>query len=132
MLHATLELRKGGAVEVTRELVLPAAPDEVWEELTDPERLEEWFASEVELDLEEGGEGHFRWENGEERHAVVETVEEGRHLAYTWRDEEGRETHVDFTIEEADAGTRVVVTESAPIAEWGTALELRAFAYAAA
>ena len=119
-------------MEVTRELVLPAAPDEVWEELTDPERLEKWFATEVELDLEEGGAGHFRWENGEERHAVVETVEEGRRLGYTWRDEEGRETHVDFTLEEAETGTRVVVTESAPVAEWGTALELRAFAYAAA
>ena len=73
-------------VEVTRELGLPAAPDEVWEELTDPARLEEWFATEVELDLEEG-EGHFRWENGE-RHAVVETVEEGRRLGYTLIDEE--------------------------------------------
>jgi uncharacterized protein YndB with AHSA1/START domain len=63
-------------VEVTRELVLPAAPDEVWKELTDPDRLEEWFATEVELDLEQG-EGRFRWENGEERppglpHVVVE------------------------------------------------------------
>ena len=117
-------------MDVTRELVLPASPEEVWEELTDPERLEEWFATEVELDLEEG-EGHFRWENGEERHAVVEDAEEGRHLAYTWRDESGRETHVDFTIEETDEGTRVVVTETAPSAEWGLALELRASALAA-
>jgi len=118
-------------VEVTRELVLPAGPEEVWEELTDPDRLEEWFATEVELDLEEG-EGHFRWENGEERHAVVETVEEGRRLGYTWIDEDGRETHVDFTIEEVDEGTRVVVTETAPVGEWGAALELRACALVAA
>src|SRR6266511_6142833 len=82
---------EGGIVEVVRELVLPAPPEEVWEELTDPKRLEEWFATEVELDLEEG-EGHFRWENGEERHAVVETLEEGRRLGYTWSDEEGHET----------------------------------------
>ena len=113
-------------MEVTRELELPAAPDEVWEELTNPARLEEWFATEVELDLDEG-EGHFRWENG-----VVETVEEGRRLGYTWIDEEGRETQVDFTIEEVDEGTRVVVTETAPVAEWGTALELRACALVAA
>jgi uncharacterized protein YndB with AHSA1/START domain len=119
-------------VEVTRELVLPAAPEEVWEELTDPARLEEWFANDVELELEEGGEGRFRWDSGEERHAVVEEVEEGRRLAYTWSDEEGRETHVGFTIEEAEEGTRVVVTETAPSAEWTTALELRAFAAVAA
>ena len=34
-------------MEVTREIVLPAAPDEVWEALTDPERLSEWFANDV-------------------------------------------------------------------------------------
>ncbi len=119
-------------MEVTRELVLPAPPEEVWEELTDPERLEEWFANEVELEVEEGGEGHFRWENGEERHAVVEEVEEGRRLGYRWTDEDGNETHVDFTIEEVDDGTRVVVTETAPVAEWGPALELRAFTFAVA
>jgi uncharacterized protein YndB with AHSA1/START domain len=118
-------------VEVQRELVLPAPREEVWEALTDPERLEEWFATEVELDLEEGGEGHFRWENGEERHAVVEEIDEGRRLGYRWTDEEGNETHVGFEIEEADEGTRVVVTETASVAEWGTALELRAFAGAA-
>ena len=92
-------------------------------ELTDPARLEEWFATEVELDLEEG-EGHFRWENGE-RHAVVETVEEGRRLVTPDR-RGGRETQVDFTIEEVEEGN---VTETAPVAEWGTALELRACAY---
>ena len=115
-------------MDVVKELVVPAEPAEVWEELTDPARLEEWFASEVELDLAEGA-GRFRWDNGEERHAVVEEVVEHERLAYTWRDEEGRETHVGFTLEEVDQGTRVVVTETAPVAEWGTALELRALAF---
>ena len=118
-------------MEVTRELVLPAAPDEVWEALTDPERLEEWFANEVELDLERG-EGIFRWETGEERRARVEEVEVGRRFAFRWSDEEapGEETEVCFTLEEVPDGTRLVVTESAPdpqaSAEWGAALELRA------
>ena len=132
IIHATEWLRKGGARWRSRESwCCRRRREEVWEELTDPARLEEWFATEVELDLDEG-EGHFRWENGEERHAVVETVEEGRRLGYTWIDEEGRETQVDFTIEEVEEGTRVVVTETAPVAEWGTALELRACALVAA
>ena len=118
-------------MQIEREIVFPASPAEVWEAMTEPERLQEWFATEVELDLEEG-EGHFRWENGEERHAVVETVEEGRRLGYTWIDEDGRETQVDFTIEEVEEGTRVIVTETAPVSEWGTALELRACALVAA
>src|ERR671933_1655180 len=48
---------RGGAVEVTREIVVPAPPEEVWEALTEPERLEEWFANEVELDVRPGGGG---------------------------------------------------------------------------
>src|SRR3954465_14804931 len=46
-------------MEVVREIVVPEEPGEVWESLTDPERLEEWFASEVELDARPGGEGGF-------------------------------------------------------------------------
>ena len=37
-------------MEVTREVVLEAPLDEVWDALTDPEQLEEWFANDVELD----------------------------------------------------------------------------------
>src|SRR5947207_10689517 len=56
--------RRGGAVEIEREIVFPASPAEVWEALTEPERLEEWFATEVEFDAQPGGEGHFRWGDG--------------------------------------------------------------------
>ena len=37
-------------MQIEREIVFPASPAEVWEALTEPERLEEWFATEVELD----------------------------------------------------------------------------------
>jgi uncharacterized protein YndB with AHSA1/START domain len=117
-------------VEVTRELVLPDSPDEVWTALTDPSRLEEWFANDVELALVPGGEGVFRWDSGEVRHATVEEVEPGRRLAFRWSDEDGEEeTLVAFELEEVEDGqTRVTVTESAPEASaWGCAIELRAF-----
>src|SRR4051794_41713077 len=58
---------RGAPVQIEREIVVPAPPDEVWEALTEPERLEEWFASEVELDAQPGGEGVFRWGDGDER-----------------------------------------------------------------
>ena len=48
-------------MEVTREVVFPAPPEEVWEALTDPEQLEEWFANDVELDTVPGGEGVFEF-----------------------------------------------------------------------
>ena len=72
-------------MEVTRELVLPAPREEVWEALTSPERLEEWFANDVEFDLGEG-EGEFRWESGEVRRAVVEEADRERRLAIRWWD----------------------------------------------
>lgn len=120
-------------MDVTREVVLPAPPAEVWEALTDPARLAEWFANEVELEAEPGGAGVFRWEGGEVRRASVEEVEPERRFAFRWSDEDapGEETHVAFTLEEVPEGTRITVTESsagpsACAAEWSSALELRA------
>ena len=55
---------------IRKQIVLPSPREEVWEALTDQERLEDWFANEVELDLREGGDATFRWGNGEERRAV--------------------------------------------------------------
>ena len=112
-------------MEVTREVVLEAPVEEVWEALTDPEQLEEWFANDVELDLEPGGDGVFRWDDGEERHAVVEEVVPERRFTFTW-DNEGR---VEIELEEVEGGTRVLVTETAG-AGWSTALSLRALAFA--
>jgi uncharacterized protein YndB with AHSA1/START domain len=117
------------SVEVTREIVVDAEPEEVWEALTDPARLEEWFANDVELDAEAGGEGVFRWENGEERYALVEEVDVGRRFSFRWRDGAGEETVVAISLDAVGPATRVVVTESATgpaacAAEWATALEL--------
>jgi uncharacterized protein YndB with AHSA1/START domain len=119
-------------VEVTRELVLPAPPDEVWRALTEPERLEEWFANRVELDLERG-HGVFRWDDGVVRRARVEAVEPGRRLDLVWWDEAEPEeaTTVAFTLEEARGGTLISVTEATPgpsacAGGWTAALELQA------
>jgi uncharacterized protein YndB with AHSA1/START domain len=111
-------------VEVTREIVFPASPDEVWQALTDPDRLEEWFANDVELDARPGGAGVFRWEDGEEQHATVVVADQGERLVLDW-DEEGE---VEFVLEEVEDGTRLLVRETSP--EWSTALEFRAEAFA--
>ncbi len=100
-------------MEVTREIVFPAPPDEVWEALTDPDQLEEWFANDVELDAQEGGEGVFRWDNGEERHATVVEAAPGERLVLDW-DDEGT---VELTLEEVEEGTRLLVRETELAAE---------------
>jgi uncharacterized protein YndB with AHSA1/START domain len=112
-------------MEVEREIVFPSSPEEVWEALTEPERLEEWFANDVELDAREGGEGVFRWDDGEERHAVVREAEPGVRLVLDW-DDDGR---VVLELEPVEGGTRLHVVETSP--EWGIALELQALAWTA-
>jgi uncharacterized protein YndB with AHSA1/START domain len=112
-------------MEVEREVVVPEAPDEVWEALTEAERLEEWFATEVELDARPGGAGVFRWGDGDERHAVVREVEEAERLVLDW-DDGGT---VVLELEPVVEGTRVRVVESSP--DFAPALGLRALAWTA-
>jgi uncharacterized protein YndB with AHSA1/START domain len=109
-------------MKVEREVEFPAPPEEVWAALTEAERLEEWFANDVELDLRPGGEGVFRWTNGEERRAIVEDVQPEERFAIRWEDE----GQVVFTLEPTEWGTLVRIVESSP--EWTTALELHALA----
>ena len=111
-------------MQVEREIVFPASPTEVWEALTDPERLEEWFATEVELDACPGGAGVFRWGNGEERRAVVREAEEAERLVLDWEDD----GEIVLELEEVEGGTRLHVIETSR--EWSTALELHALAWA--
>ena len=74
-------------MEVVREIELEASPEDVWSALTDEEQLQEWFANDVELDPTPGGRGVFRWDNGEVREAVVESVDEGERIVLRFDDE---------------------------------------------
>jgi uncharacterized protein YndB with AHSA1/START domain len=116
---------RGDSVEIERDIVFPASPSEVWEALTEPERLEEWFASEVSLDAQPGGEGVFRWGDGDERRAVVREIEPEERLVLDWEDD----GQVVLELEEVDGGTRLHVVETSP--DWSTALELHALAWVA-
>jgi uncharacterized protein YndB with AHSA1/START domain len=129
-----LSVAKGATVEVTREVVLPAEPEQVWEALTDPERLGEWFANDVELDARPGGEGVFRWDDGDVRVAHVEEVVPGERLGFRWSDGDGAESTVTIELEDVDGGTRlrVVETPSAVAGEWATGRAVNALFAAAA
>jgi uncharacterized protein YndB with AHSA1/START domain len=107
---------------IHKEIFLPAPREEVWEALTDPEQLEDWFANSVELDLRPGGGASFRWGNGEERRATFTEVDPERRLAFEWEDD----GEVEFTLDDDAGGTLLTVVESSP--SWSTALELQASA----
>src|SRR5215210_478541 len=96
---------------VERETMVEASPEEVWEALTDEDRLQEWMAPEVELDPVEGGEIAVR-DGEDERNGTVETVEENERFAFTWSRPGEGESFVEFTIEPLPGGSRVTVVET--------------------
>jgi uncharacterized protein YndB with AHSA1/START domain len=111
-------------VEVEREVELDAPRDEVWRALTEPERLREWLANDVELDVRPGGAGRFGWDDGDERLAVVQEVDPERRLVLDWWDGDAVST-VELTLDDEGAGTRLTVTETRACAgEWSWALDL--------
>jgi uncharacterized protein YndB with AHSA1/START domain len=104
----------GGAVStVRREIVLPVERDRAWSLLTEPAELREWLADEVELEPEEGAPVRAVWfGSGEERAGVVEEVEDGRRLRFRWDDDAtGIPSRVEWTLDDAPGGTRVIVEE---------------------
>jgi uncharacterized protein YndB with AHSA1/START domain len=98
---------------VRREIVLPVERERAWALLTEPAELREWLADEVELEPEEGAPVRATWiASGEEREGVVEEVEDRRRLRFRWDDgETGIPSRVEWTLDDAPGGTRVVVEE---------------------
>jgi Activator of Hsp90 ATPase homolog 1-like protein len=121
-------------MDVTREIVLEDMDtDEAWDAVCD---LEAWLADEAELEFEPGGEGRFRLDDGSERRALVEDVEPGRAMSWWWWSDDPHDlgTRVELRLEDAVAGTRVIVVESGfavgPVAMAASALASRALALA--
>ena len=97
---------------VRREIVLPVERERAWELLTEPCELREWLADDVELEPEAGAPLRAAWASGEERAGVVEEVEAERRLRFRWDDgETGIPSRVEWTLDDAPGGTRVVVEE---------------------
>jgi uncharacterized protein YndB with AHSA1/START domain len=108
---------------ITRELELPAPPDDVWRALTDPGWLESWLADTVSLELWPGGEALFTF-GDRVRTGWVEEVSappadgedpgEGR-LAFWWAEDEEPASRVELVISPWEAGTLLRVVETRPL-----------------
>jgi uncharacterized protein YndB with AHSA1/START domain len=104
---------------VTREIVLPAPPEAVWESLTRPDQLSSWLGSGVELDPRQGGV--LRLEaDGAIRFGVVEEARPFEYLAFRWRvlvggphgSVPGPGTRVEFFLRPKGGGTHLRVEET--------------------
>jgi uncharacterized protein YndB with AHSA1/START domain len=109
---------------IERELELPAPSEEVWEALTDPERLAGWLADEVSLELRPGGDATFRHGDTLRRGWVEEvsppgspagTEAGGGRLTFWWAENDEPATRVELTLEPAAGGTRLRVVETRPL-----------------
>ena len=104
--------------KIEREINIQAPIATVWEVITRPEYISQWFGSQADIDLRPGGKGKLSW--GEDLEAPLEIVEvEKPHLfSFLWvaPDEETKPTQqqtlVEFRLTEDGAGTSVCFTES--------------------
>ena len=98
---------------VTRSITLDAAPEEVWDAITDESLLREWLAPDVALEPREGGEVECRYEDGEVRRGEVSLVEEAERLAFTWTRAGRGESRVELIVDALGEGARLTVVETA-------------------
>jgi uncharacterized protein YndB with AHSA1/START domain len=101
---------------VRRETVLEVDRDAAWAALRDARELETWLADEVEIEIREGAEGMLRWHDGEQRHAIVEEVQERRRIVLRWWEPDGEASIVELTIDDVPGGTRLTVIELPAVA----------------
>jgi uncharacterized protein YndB with AHSA1/START domain len=81
---------------ITREVLIDAPPEEVWEAVSTEEGREAWL------------------EPGEEVDIQVESEEEPHRLVWWWWQEDEAPRRVALTIVAVPRGSRVIVTEAAP------------------
>ena len=109
--YGTIETRDDGSYVLRYERRLRHPVEKVWTALTDPARMEEWWARAAVLELTEGGRARIEWLNGdavavghvtrlEPPHAIeFDTDIHGRLLWELRPDEDG--THLTLTVTNA-------------------------------
>ena len=103
--------------QIEREVVIDAPVEVVWRTITEPEQIRQWFADQVELELEPGGRGLMGFED-RGLPLVVDAVEAPTRFSFRWNhpaDEEpaaGNSTLVEFTLVGEGERTHLRVVES--------------------
>jgi uncharacterized protein YndB with AHSA1/START domain len=86
-----------------------APPDKVFQALTDPKMLEEWFLSKAKLVLKEGGSYSFDWIGGYHMTGTVKGLRKNKAVSYSWTDKlesgEVAETTASFEVAKKGDGT---------------------------
>jgi uncharacterized protein YndB with AHSA1/START domain len=101
-------------IAVTRELVIDASPETVWEFLVDPEKIVRWKGVEAQLDAREGGAYRVLVIPGHTAIGEVVECDPPRRLVHTWGWEDGElvpgSTTVEYELIPEGSGTRLKFT----------------------
>lgn len=102
-------------------LELSHSQQKVWQAITTPEGLNQWFGDRVTMTLQEGSPILFEWDAYGKAGGIIQTVEPISKFAYRWRAhgvpedvemDETNSTLVTFELTPTPAGTRLRVLET--------------------
>ncbi|WP_165064408.1 SRPBCC domain-containing protein [Marisediminicola senii] len=106
------------AAAIDRTLVILAPVDRVWETITQPDLIAEWFGDSATIDaLEPGAGGSITWDDRGTCAILVDEVDEPSVFAFRWGPSDlavtaQNSTLVRFTLEEMRGGTQLSVVET--------------------
>lgn len=96
--------------EVQLSIEIDAAPEKVFEAISDPEQLDRYISHGAKVDLKVGGDYSFGWDPGGPQ-KVLE-VEPAKKLSYSWRYEGEPDTVVTWELEGSENRTRLTLVHS--------------------
>lgn len=107
-----------GDLRIEQDIVIEAPVDVVWHTITEPDQIIKWFADEVELALEPGGQGYMGFGEHQGGPVVVETVDPPNRFSFRWNHPAGEEPApansvlVEFSLTPGAERTHLRVVES--------------------
>lgn len=105
-------------LSIVRTVHIRASRASVWEAISQPELISEWFGDETDLTLSPGASGSMTWNDYGTFRLVVEEVDEPNALAIRWAREvdvdpgETNSTVFRFTLADREHGVDLTVTET--------------------
>jgi uncharacterized protein YndB with AHSA1/START domain len=98
---------------VEREVVFPVSVDELWDALTDPEAVADWFGATVTWEVTPGSDFEAHNGEGHARRGVIHEVLTHRRLRYRWwpAGDDQQVSEVIYVLEPRGPESLLVVTE---------------------
>ena len=69
---------------IERQLIIESSQNKVWEALTNPDKLSQWFGQNAKFTLEPKSIGHFGWDNHGKFAMRIEQIQPKSYFAWRW------------------------------------------------